>query len=183
VSRLCAPVNRLWAPAVAHYRRFFTLTAALYSRKFILSSSQSDLAALIPYLRPTSSSPPVFERASFSRGQEPDSQLTSGHPLHPLPPFELYISAASLISSVIMGSGLKLPHFCRDFQRIYSVFAHSVVLSARFLAQSLPFVAYISLIETQSRVFDTVICPLVFLFSFFFNFSLNHLWCFSAHIL
>ena len=30
VSRLCAPVNRLWAPAPAHYRRFFTLISKVY---------------------------------------------------------------------------------------------------------------------------------------------------------
>jgi len=50
VSRLCAPVNRLWAPP-QRYRRFFTLIATLATasswNQFVILSL-SDLAALIP---------------------------------------------------------------------------------------------------------------------------------------
>jgi hypothetical protein len=85
VSRLCAPVNRLWAPPLrlAHHRRFFTPTAVVFYNRFYLKSLSylicSTLQVLYRIFVRHRLSPPVSERAIFSRSQEPDSPFTR-HP-------------------------------------------------------------------------------------------------------
>jgi hypothetical protein len=95
----------------------------------------------------------------------------SGHPLYPLPSF------VQVSNSVIIDSGFQLPHFCRDFQRIYSVFIFQSPNSLRVCSLFLfYFYVYSQLSRFSLLIFQVPSTP-----SQFFNFIIRFLPCNSQN--
>jgi hypothetical protein len=127
VSRLCAPVNRLWAPG---YRRFFTTNCrCLYNRFHLIAIRPCGFLYRI-FVRPCINlarrfpSTRYFQEArnpiAFRRpANRNPSQLTSGHPLHPLPSFVRYLTLNSFSVLSISLSSLNLFRFSQ-FLRVFS---------------------------------------------------------------
>ena len=160
----------------------------------------SDLAGFIPYFRLTlhQLSPPVSERTIFSRGQEPDSlqasgqqepdsQLTSGHPLHPLLPsfvgfsnthtFTFFFDSQSterlaLCNSplnhtiIFLGFFISSPSFCILF---YTVTHYPFSLLSPFSLSS-----QFSTLYQFPRLFGLLSLSLKFLHFSFISFRLLH---------
>ena len=181
------PVNRLWAPALirlAHYRQFFTPTAFVYTNTKVYLITVRPCGFYIVYLFNNNIACWIFRARSFLKRpgtrqplgvwqQEPDSPLTSSHPLHPLPsiqflnPVNHNTRLWALIATFLLCFS---PFFFGVFQRIYSVcsvfeiFSQFSLLTSHFspfkthifTVTNLHFLATLHHIWTHSLYFPTL---------------------------